>query len=139
MPSWGLRPLMASPKALSSGAAHCSGLTWPPAHADSETTASKTRRLIPPRTAGDERYSVLFLRTARFDAGSARKIAMHARHALDLAFGRETFVKPLFAELLGHLRPGRETLLPARKTPVLRLGVVAREVRAHANHRLDGH
>src|SRR6185436_20259703 len=73
------------------------------------------------------------------DAGGAREVLVDARYALDLAFGGEALVEAFLAELARHFRPGPEALLPALQAPGFRLGVVARQVGAHAHHRLDGH
>src|SRR5262245_47601584 len=74
-----------------------------------------------------------------FDSRSAGEVAMDARHPLHLALGGEALVEAFVAELAGHLGPGAEALLPAADAPGFRLGVVAREVGAHAHHGLDGH
>src|SRR6185436_4743751 len=73
------------------------------------------------------------------DAGGAREVLVDARHALDLAFGGEALVEAFLAELACHFRPRPEALLPALHAAGFRLGVVARQVGAHAHHRLDGH
>src|SRR5262245_29351916 len=92
---------------------------------------------IPGRTGAPPGYSCLaFL---GFDAGGAAEVLVDARHALHFALRREALVEAFLAELARHLAPGAEALLPARHAPGFGLGVVAREVGAHAHHRLDGH
>src|SRR5512134_1532072 len=73
------------------------------------------------------------------DLGRLGELAVDARHALDLALRREPLVEALRAEAAHHLGPRREPVLPARDAAGLGLGVVAREVGAHAHQRLDRH
>src|SRR5262245_53539008 len=62
---------------------------------------------------------------------------MKLRHALDLTFSREALVEALGAELAHLLGPRRQAVLPARNAPGFGFGVVARQVGAGADHRLD--
>src|SRR5882724_1581529 len=64
---------------------------------------------------------------------------MHTSHALHFALGGEALVEAFLTELLGHFRPGRKALLPARNASGFGLAVVPCQVGAYAHHRLDGH
>src|SRR5437588_5212917 len=64
---------------------------------------------------------------------------MHTSHALHFALGGEALVEAFLTELLGHLRPRRKALLPARNAAGFGLAVVPCQVSAHPHHRLDGH
>src|SRR5258706_6629778 len=77
--------------------------------------------------------------SARFDAHRARQVAMDSGDSLDLALGREALVEAFLAELARHLAPRAEALFPSGDAAGFGLGVVAREIGAHAHHGLDGH
>src|SRR5687768_9382070 len=73
------------------------------------------------------------------DARGAGEIAVDAGDALDFALRREALVEAFLLELARHLGPGTQALFPALHAPGFGLGVVARKVRAHPHHGLDGH
>src|SRR6185503_3554819 len=56
--------------------------------------------------------TVYLLLLAGVDPCGAAEVLVDARHALHLALGRETLVEAFLAELLGHLGPRRQALLP---------------------------
>src|SRR5262249_45589570 len=82
---------------------------------------------------------VFALALARLDAGGAPELAVDAPDALDLSLRREALVEPLAAEALLQVRPRRQLARPAPDAPLDRIVVDLREVRAHAQHRLDRH
>src|SRR5262249_32105108 len=76
---------------------------------------------------------------AHLDAGHLREVAVHAAHALDLAFGGKALIEAFHLERAQLVRPGAQPPFPALDPAVGRLGVLAREVGADADQRLQRH
>src|SRR4051794_25686285 len=94
--------------------------------------------ILPP-TCRRRPYSMGNAALGLFDARRAAEVAVDARHPLHLALRREALVEAFLLELARHFRPGSEAGFPALHAAGFGLGVIAREVGAHADHRLDGH
>src|SRR2546430_6483305 len=62
---------------------------------------------------------------------------MNAGDALDLALGREPFVKSFVAKFAGFFGPRRQPSAPAFNTSFLRFRILRGQIGADANHGLE--